>query len=559
MNQTSDLGDRRGWSRTARACLIILASIVSMTFTAPVFGAPGSTAHKSVPGQFVVQLKQARSDYDFLERQLQGKIIDQVRPDMVLVQRDPKEPVAEAVKALENSQFVAIAEPNYIYKAVKTPNDPEYGRLWGLSNGGALDAAGTRGLRGVDIGAERAWDITTGSRGTVVAIIDTGIDFKIPDLANNAWTNQAEANGQPGVDDDGNGYIDDIHGFNFVNNTGDATDDYGHGSHCAGTIGAQGNDGQGVAGVNWNVSLMSVKFLDAAGGGTLANAVKAIDYARKNGAKILSNSWGGGGASEIVKIAIDDTEKAGLLFVAAAGNDGSDNDRFPTYPASFDSANIVSVAALDNRGELAYFSNFGRTSVDIAAPGVNVLSTTPTGLEVYSGTSMATPHVSGVAALLLSQHPDWDYRKLKERLLDSARPIRGLDGKMNAPGIVDAYYALTGLQPPPDPNDPSLWTDSSAYQISSPHPYPMGFNQTYTIQIPGAKRVSVHFSKFETESGYDQVQFFNSAGESIGSWSGNKDGRFGPIADGDTVVIKFTSDATVNAYGFDVDQVVFEK
>jgi subtilisin family serine protease len=514
-----------------------------------------------IKGQYVIRVKdpQLIEQPSLLAHSLSGAVIDKVRDDMVLIQRTKTESVEDALKALRENPNVDLAEPNYIYKASRSPNDANYKKLWGMKNGGDLDSDGLRGLRGVDINAERAWDITTGSKKVVVAIIDTGVDFNIPDLVDNAWTNQAELNGRPGVDDDGNGYIDDIHGFNFVNNTGDPKDDNGHGSHVAGTIGARGDDGKGVAGVAWNVSIMALKFLDSQGSGSLANAVKAIDYARKNGAKVLSNSWGGGGFAQALKDAIEETRKADELFVAAAGNDGSNNDTKPTYPASYPIDNIVAVAAVDNRGDLADFSNYGATTVHIAAPGVNILSTVPTGFDTYSGTSMATPHVSGVAALVYALNPNLTYTEAKKRLIDSARPLNSLKGKVASGGMLDAYYALTGQTPPADPNDVSIWSGRKPYSVSTPHPYPQKFTETYTITMPGVNRISAHFSKFATEAGYDRVMFYNKANELIGVWSGKQDGRFAPIADGDTLTMKITADDSVNDYGFDIDEVLFEQ
>lgn len=517
-------------------------------------------AWERVPGQFVVKLKGEQNFFgtEALEQNFQARIIEQIRPNIILIHRlGPEEPDA-ALKLLRKSNYVELVEPNYIYRINRTPNDPDYGLLWGLRNLGELDSKGSRGLRGVDLNAELAWDTTTGSKDVVVAIIDTGIDFSIPDLKNNAWVNKAEAKGTRGVDDDQNGYVDDINGYDFASNDSDPTDDHGHGSHCAGTIGAEGNDGRGLVGVNWNVSLMAIKFMDAKGGGSLSAAVKSIDYARKMGAKILNNSWGGGAYSEILKQVIDETRLADQVFIAASGNESANTDRTPVYPASYGVDNIISVAAIDNRGELAYFSNYGFKSVHLAAPGVNILSTVPGGTDTHSGTSMAAPHVSGVAALLVAENPNQTYSQIKQRLLSYVRPVRSLQGKVKTGGMVDAYYALTGRQPPPDPYDPSAWSGSEPYEVSSPHPYPFKWEQTYTVKKEGVKRISVRFSKFETESGYDRVQFFNSQGESLGIWSGKQSGRYAPIAEGDTLVMKFTTDGTVPGYGFDIDQVVFE-
>lgn len=549
------------------------AAIAALVISTTAFGAETSAApqasreSKAVPGQYIVRLKTHGASSmraSSLEKIFGGAVVDRLRDDMFLVQRDPSESAPKALSVLRANDLVASASLNEIVSIHRAPSDSEYSKLWGMNNAGGPDTNGVRGLKGVDIGAEKAWDKTTGSKDVVVAIIDTGVDFKIPDLAGNAWTNQVEAAGKAGVDDDANGYVDDIHGYNFVANKGDSTDDNGHGSHCAGTIGGRGDDGRGVAGVNWNVSIMAVKFLDDKGGGTLAGAIKAIDYARKNGAKILSNSWGGGAFNQALFDVIQDTQKAGQLFVAAAGNDGNDNDANPAYPASFKIDNIVSVAALDQRGELADFSNYGATSVNIAAPGVDIYSTVPStidpsGFEYMSGTSMATPHVSGAAALILADSPNLTYQELKARLYAGARPLHSLKGKVTTGGILDISYALNGGTPPLDPNDVSAWAEKSPQTVSSPHPYGDKFNQTFTVTVPGASRVAVHFPKFETESNYDVVQFFNKAGDLLGQMSGTHPGSYSPIADGDTLILKMTSDDNVNGYGFDVDAALFEK
>lgn len=515
---------------------------------------------ESVAGQYLVQLSDARSLYSMkaLEAGLDAKIVDRVRDDVVLVQRPLGETKASAVKALAARSFVRTVEPNFIYRANRSPDDANYKDLWGLRNTGELDSKMQKGLPRIDISAEDAWEITIGSKAVVVAVIDTGIDFSISDLKDNAWTNALEANGAAGVDDDANGYVDDIHGYDFAHDDGDATDDHSHGSHCAGTIGGRGNDGSGVAGVSWDVTLMAVKFLDENGSGNLANAVKAVDYARKNGAKIMSNSWGGGGESAILKKAIEDARDAGSLFVAAAGNDGSDNDESPTFPASYAVDNVLAVAAIDNRGELADFSNFGAATVHVAAPGVNILSTTPSGLKFYSGTSMATPHVSGIAALVAAVGPTLSYTDLKNKIVSTVRKTKALSGKVSSGGLANAYSALTG-QILPDEYDASAWIDQRPYSVSIPSPYPSKHDQKFTIQIAGAKHVAARFSRFKTEAHFDKVTFWNAAGEKLGEWSGERDpGKYSPIADGDTLVMRFTSDENVNFEGFEIDGVAVD-
>jgi len=548
------------WCGSLIAIFATCSALAAVTSTEPQKNTEKVKLPESVPGQYVVQLTKSRASFDekTLEAKLGGKIISEIRHDMVLLQRKTSEAPSDVIQSLRSRPEVLIAEPNYIFRIQQRPNDAEYDKLWGLNNVGQKDSSGSIGVPGVDMSMEKAWTITTGSRDVIVAVIDTGVNYRHPDLANNMWVNEAELNGEPGVDDDGNGYVDDIYGYNFVKNNGDPMDDNGHGTHCAGTIGAEGNNGIGIVGVAWKVRIMAIKFLDSSGSGTLDNAIRALEYAAKSKAQILSNSWGGNINSELLERAVYATRDAGQVFVAAAGNSGMNNDTANSVPATYRAENIIAVAAINNRGELAYFSNYGPKSVHVAAPGVNVYSTYKNGYDSLSGTSMATPHVSGLAALLLAQNPTWTYKDVKDRIMASARPLANLRGRIITGGLADAYYALTGLTPPPDPNDPSDWENRVPYSLSTEHPYPNEFSETYTITVPGAKRMAVHFDKFETERGYDKVEFLDANGKSYGVMSGTAHGTFGPIVNGDTVVLKFTTDKTVTKYGFDVDYIAVE-
>ena len=248
-------------------------------------------------------------------------------------------------------------------------------------------------------------------------MIDTGIDYNHEDLKANSWTNEAEANGKPGVDDDNNGLVDDVHGYDFANKDGDPLDGHGHGTHVSGTIGAIHDNGIGVAGVMADVTMVAVKFLSDAGSGTTADAVLAIDYATSLGVDVMSNSWGGGGRSEALFDAIKRANEKGIIFTAAAGNSSSDNDQSPHYPSNYEVDNVISVAAHTNGDGLASFSSYGRRTVHVAAPGHKILSTVANNsYDVYSGTSMATPHVSGVLGLLLSKEGNLTVAEVKERL-----------------------------------------------------------------------------------------------------------------------------------------------
>lgn len=519
-----------------------------------------------VPGQFLVRVKDSlllskAQAVKALEEATRGHVLRQYEDQgFVVLQKPVIQNQISSLREIHSSGMVELAEPNYIYRMSKVGNDPQLGQLWGLRNQGQQDSGKQNGVVGIDIDAERAWDINTGSRKVLVAVIDTGIDYNHPDLAPNAWINQAEANGVPGVDDDGNGIIDDIHGANFVNPqapTGNPLDDQGHGSHCSGTIGAKGNDGVGIVGVAWDVQIMGVKFLGSDGSGTLEGAILAIDYATRMGAKILSNSWAGGSYSKLLEEAIQRADQGGALFVAASSNSAGNNDIQPVYPATYNVPNIISVAAIDNRGSLADFSNYGRSSVHVAAPGVNVFSSVQGGkYDSWSGTSMATPHVSGIAALVLSANEGMTHHEIKDRIIAGARPLAGLRGKVFTGGVANAYYAMTGVQPPQDPNDPSKWAHTSV-SFSSPHPYSKNERLEFEVSVPGAKEMSLYFPVFQTERGYDILTLLDRNGNVLGRVHGNMDDIYSPIIAGDYVKLVFTSDDSIHGHGFDLTQVAY--
>ncbi|MBT9169303.1 MAG: Thermophilic serine proteinase [Syntrophomonadaceae bacterium] len=293
---------------------------------------------------------------------------------------DPNLTVEDAIKKLTAHPDVEYAEPNYIFHALLTPNDTSFGQLWGLHNIGQV-VNGSAGILDADMDVPEAWDITTGSSSVVIAVVDTGVDYNHPDLSANIWTNTGETNCSDGIDNDRNGYIDDCRGWDFVDNDNDPMDYNKHGTHVAGTIAAVGNNDLGIAGVNWTAKIMPLRFLDTLGSGTTVNAISAILYANAKGAHIINNSWGGGGFSQSLKAVID---ASSAIVVCAAGNDTSNNDLFPIYPASYASSNIISVAATDQNDTLAMFSNYGPISVDVAAPGVNIYSTIPAREIVFS-------------------------------------------------------------------------------------------------------------------------------------------------------------------------------
>lgn len=347
---------------------------------------------------------------------------------------------------------IEYIEKDAIYKAIAINpvrdmvDDPKASKQWALANDGKNSGGWfSRGKVGEDINVAKAWEITKGSRNIVVGVIDTGVDYNHVDLKDNIWTNDAELNGKEGVDDDGNGYIDDIHGYDFVNNDGDPMDDHSHGTHCSGVIGASHNR-KGIAGINANVRIMGLKFLDKNGSGEGSDAIRAIDYAVKMGVNVLSNSWGGGQFSQALLDAIKSANDAGIIFVAAAGNSSRDNDVGPTYPCNYESENVVSVGSFAGTGKKSGFTNYGATKVHVFAPGSSILSTVPGNkYKNMSGTSMACPQVAGMMALLLSQEM-LTPAEARQRAIKTSVVTDRLKGYSQSNGRMDAYRLLENIQ-----------------------------------------------------------------------------------------------------------------
>jgi subtilisin family serine protease len=354
--------------------------------------------------------------------------------------------VPQAVAYLRGLPFVEFAEPDYVLQAVKVPNDVSFEQEWGLNNTGQ-SVNGSSGTAGADINMPEAWDSTTGNGSTVIAVIDTGVQWNHPDLNANIWSNADEIPGN-GIDDDNNGYTDDVRGWDFYSDNNNPMDYNGHGTHVAGTICAEGDNGEGVAGVLWDCRIMPLRFIGANGGYT-SDAVQAISYAVANGAKVSSNSWGSYSFSLSLYNAISNAAANDHIFVAAAGNEGYDNGETPFYPASYNADNIISVAATDNRDSLASWSNHGISTVDVGAPGVNIYSTYKgSSYRFLSGTSMATPHAAGLVGLVQEQNPDWGYQQVISHILGAARTVPGLLGKTASGGIINAEAALVAGQIP---------------------------------------------------------------------------------------------------------------
>ena len=356
------------------------------------------------------------------------------------------------VSALNAVPDIDYFEPNMMVEAQSTPNDPLYPVQTGLNN-----------PQDQDIDADLAWNSSTGSQDIVVGVIDSGVDYTHEDLSENMWVNPGEIAGD-GIDNEGNGFIDDVYGFDFVNWDGDPMDDEGHGTHVAGTIAAAGNNGIGVTGVSWNAGIMAIKILDAENNGTsVASIVAAVNYATMMkvdfgvNIRVTNNSWGGASYSGALKKAISLSGQADILFVAAAGNGGADfvgdnNDSRPYYPASYDCSNIISVAAVDGFGQYPYFTNFGPNSVDIAAPGVNIYSTRPGNSYGYlSGTSMAAPHVSGVVVLAAAANPEMNAQGIKKLILSKSDRLKdrtkltATNARVNALKVVVAAQKMPGV------------------------------------------------------------------------------------------------------------------
>jgi subtilisin family serine protease len=394
-------------------------------------------AHRQhVAGEMLVQfkpgvaqaLRQAALDH------VGGKLLEHLRGDLHRISVPQGTDIAAAIRALHAHDAVDFAEPNWIYQHTKVSDDTYYtnGSLWGMYGDTSplfQNQYGSQAGEAWNAGHFKCIDV-------MVGVIDEGVQFTHPDLTKNHYVNPFEIPGN-GIDDDGNGFKDDVDGWDFDGNNNTVYDGPGddHGTHVSGTIGGKGHNGQGVAGICWKIKMLHVKFLGA-GGGTTANAIKSVDYVTdmktRHSLPIVAtnNSWGGGGFSQGLKDSIDNAGNQNILFIAAAGNNSSNNDAIPFYPASYTSASLIAVAALNSNGTLASYSNYGATSVDLCGPGTGVFSTVPTNSYAsYSGTSMATPHVTGAVALYAQFHPGQTAAQLKAAILGTTTATTACAGK----------------------------------------------------------------------------------------------------------------------------------
>ncbi len=454
----------------------------------------------------------------------------------VLMKRLRKHP---AIESVELDYHIAVSEPAAVV------NDPAYDNLWGMKNTGQTITVGNRstvGTAGADVDAETAWQKTTGSKEVVVGVIDTGVDYTHEDLVNNMWTNTLELYGEDGVDDDGNGYVDDVHGWDAFDNEGDPMDTHGHGTHVSGTIGAEANNGMGVVGMNHDVTIVGCRFLGPNGGST-SGAIACLDYMlavkEKNNLnlKVTNNSWGGGDYSEALENAISAHNDAGVLFAAAAGNNASDNDMSDYYPSNYDVPNVMSIASTTNKDQKSGFSQWGLTTVDMGAPGSDILSTYPAasvgGESRYawlSGTSMATPMVSGAAALLAAIDGDITVAEMKDILMNTGDPIDALAGRtvsgkrLNVANAVDEANPVKGYK---------LSTDENYVTITAGETAEFSINSAAKLDWDGTISFSAS-GDLETNFTPESITSGDSTSLSVATTADTPFGLYNIMVDGET-------------------------
>ena len=535
-------------------------------------------ASKYVQGELIIKFNvDSKIQINNLVTDFRGNVEREVKllgGNLYLAKFDKHMDIEKLAQSVSKRVEVLYAEPNYIYTVdepinhglinkvilgnelnfLYVPSDPEFNILWGLSNTGTNDPEGLPGVLGADINILKAWEITTGNKKIKIAVIDTGIDYNHPDLINNMWVNTVEKKGIPGVDDDHNGFVDDLHGYDFAYKDNDPMDGNGHGTHCAGIIGAVHNNNLGGVGVMDKVELVALKFLADTASGSNLDAVEAIDYATRLGVDVMSNSWGGGEFSQALFDAIKQAKDAGIIFVVAAGNDSVNNDGENHYPASYDLENIITVASHTNEDILSDFSNYGPQSVDVVAPGSNIYSTFKKGgYEVLSGTSMAAPHVAGALGLMIGHSGRIAHDEMRDRLLKTSSFVMNYKNKIVSNGRLNVYNLITDTRPPlpwePGEND---WIRVPLQEVfESTHPYAHKLFMEKKVVIPGAKLIRARFTRFQTEQGRDLMNVMGKDEIVMEVLSGVKDGVIATnVIGGDTLHLKFFSDSYANDWGF---------
>lgn len=556
----------------------LLASVIFGACTKKVMNpAKGSNVYRQdeiVENQYLVMGEKAKLAQFFSDKGIPAEITDvRAEENMYKVAYSGAQDFDGLLGELKET--FEIAEPNRRLQVANKRMQPElwpsnkyFLKQWALNNIGQSAPFALPGTRGADMDILKAWETTKGDKNIVVAVLDTGVDYTHPSLKRNMWVNELEAKGQPGVDDDKNGYTDDVYGYDFVSGyleesrtkmwygkpgDPDPMDENGHGTFCASEIGGISEDGDGVVGVNENVQIMALRFLGANGGQT-GDAVNAIYYAIDKKVDIMSNSWGGGGKDLFLAKAIADAQKAGILFVVAAGNDSNNNDVDPAYPASYvkdhkdqDITNIISVGASDNQDSPASFSNFGHRTVHVFAPGVDILGAVPVQMmkgkppyAVFSGTSMAAPYVSGVSALMMAANPGLRGKpqEIKKILMDTVDVADNLVGKSQSNGRINAAKALAHQISA----KPSQQWVRKGYTHSQ-----KGYNQElfdirHEVKVDGAKAVRLLFADVRINEPYDSVYIYDGNYRLITNiQETNAPEYWSPVVPGDTVIVRFVN------------------
>jgi len=418
-------------------------------------------------------------------------------------------------------------QPNYVYRAFDQKN-PELDKSWGLQNIGKNPGVGQEGIPGVDVNAIEAWKAQGTGIGAMVAVLDSGVDTAHEDLQKNV-----------------------VKGWNFINDTSDVRDDNGHGTRVAGVIAADADNGRGSRGVS-NGPLLIVKMLDDQGHGTTESVVRGLQYALEKGAKIVNMSWGGSAYDPVFYEMVKGAKQT--LFITASGNTADDIDvkESAVYPSSFRLVNVLSVSAYDNRDRLASFSNFGKETVHLGAPGMGIYSTKPGGYGFSDGTSYAAPFVAGTAALVWGALPSLSVESIKKRLLKTSEPIGYYEKEFLASGgRVNAYNALVNFEPV-RPKSPTTWVTHKT-ALGTPHPYLNNFKDTYYVTSPGATHLRVHFSRFQLESKYDHLTIRDGKGRFVQRYTGDLGAFTSADVLGDSLTLEFKADNNSPDWGFEID------